>query len=1061
MTLDSPTPPADSSPRRHRRDPIERLLGPDAANTGPFGLLGIAAAECTDERIVAALNERLAQIDVHPQAASPEADEVRLALHAASAQLLNPSARARLVARYGGEDGPAPGPVTGKPAPASGRLDSGHVAIEHDALLTLATFGGWNRDSLRRLSLMAHARGLSSDQLAGALQGMMRHPQAPSTPAPNTHAPSTPTRADPLPRPHALPSARPPTVPAGRLDAPSQPAAKVSNSRPPTVPLRAAPSARLREMHPREAAPAPASSARPAFTQIPIDRGLYRAQAQAPDDLKKVLFIAGGSIVALLLLAGIIIWATTLGSTPIAKPANETVPLVQSPELPTPVQPLFPLGPTAGPTLRPPSERLPVADVGPLLARLDQCTQGVDADPARALADFEAAIAQLQLSWGKFAPDALVAAHDRVIDFMYRAGSAPDIGPRALDVIVNGARLLDGEAHLDLTPEEVWTVAWSTGMLSRLARETDVPASVAASLRGALHEVSIDQTLSRTALFESGVITALSRLIERMVPQPARSAANDPKLAAAWSAWSDALAAATVGDDRLKERLGLLALETVLLSGPDPTESAASVQITALLTARLAWSEGDLARPWLLRWLVDQGMTSADLFVVTKELIDNPAINQGTDRAMIVPARAGEEQRAEIRDRFARIWGLDQPGLREDVVREWSEAVTAVLARPPAGDSSSERLAAAVVLARLNQAAELLWSGEPQRAADLAAHPDDDVSSAMRAAAANTNVLRLEGVGSSDEWLVRYLNATSTGLKLQLLAEVIAQGALIGGREAEVVAFEAVRGTGPLRRSAGEIVRRYAGNPTMVNALLELVPSMPRTRDAAALVAFVGVGSLPAPDDPGWRAAARRVLVERLLQIFAATSEVRVVDRLADQLAASYLGRLGNTDSSASAPPEPSANPDLPPGGAATPDAAAERTPVAPDAALTPVAVAPDPRAAARQVLDRWTRRATAAVPTGREPIRPEQIARRRAARLAIADGSVQRFAVDQLAVCETMAFVIASERPERAAEVGRVLEALAQERRTAPDIFMQVFATERAMILLWQSRFGVSGGAS
>lgn len=136
-----------------RSSPIERFLGPGREG-GALSLLCVRPGY-TDAEVIAALNLGLERVNRHPESATPEADEVRLALHAAAALLLNPATRGRVG--------------------ASGGLDAA-AALEHDALLTLAMFGGWNRRAMHRLTLLAHARGLPSTQVHAALSRLMRRP---------------------------------------------------------------------------------------------------------------------------------------------------------------------------------------------------------------------------------------------------------------------------------------------------------------------------------------------------------------------------------------------------------------------------------------------------------------------------------------------------------------------------------------------------------------------------------------------------------------------------------------------------------------------------------------------------------------------------------------------------------------------------------------------------------------------------------------------------------------------------------------------------------------------
>lgn len=138
---------------------IARFLGPAPAAGGPIALLGLERADLAEPAILRARDRRLDQIDRHPLAQTPEADEVRLAVHAAAATLLHPGIRARL---------------SGRVAPASRTL-------EHEALLTIGMMGGWNRRALHRLTQLAHARGRTRRDIVRAVQGLVRHPD-PSTP---------------------------------------------------------------------------------------------------------------------------------------------------------------------------------------------------------------------------------------------------------------------------------------------------------------------------------------------------------------------------------------------------------------------------------------------------------------------------------------------------------------------------------------------------------------------------------------------------------------------------------------------------------------------------------------------------------------------------------------------------------------------------------------------------------------------------------------------------------------------------------------------------------------
>ncbi|MEZ6242826.1 MAG: hypothetical protein R3B57_07255 [Phycisphaerales bacterium] len=168
------------SPGRRPVSPTEVFLGPEAARGGPFALLGLPPRALDDVVILDARDRRMRQIDQHPLAETPEADEVRLSLYAAAAQLLNPSVRARLAESWGAR---ASASAAGVPVPTPTRpagLSTSERLLEHDAILALAMFGGWNKRSLRRIASIAHARGLGSREVAQTLRriGHRRRPRA-------------------------------------------------------------------------------------------------------------------------------------------------------------------------------------------------------------------------------------------------------------------------------------------------------------------------------------------------------------------------------------------------------------------------------------------------------------------------------------------------------------------------------------------------------------------------------------------------------------------------------------------------------------------------------------------------------------------------------------------------------------------------------------------------------------------------------------------------------------------------------------------------------------------
>lgn len=168
--MTAPPPPPQPRPQPTPREAaIAGILGlaPDA---DAAALLGVDAQSTDDGEIVAALNERLARVNAHRYGSTPLGDEARLALHAAAAQLLG-SRR-----RTSGFDVEAEAEAGDLPARWSRphQLPPAHLALQQDAVLALGAHGGWNATTMRHLSMLAHARGLTGDDLAVALTRLAR-----------------------------------------------------------------------------------------------------------------------------------------------------------------------------------------------------------------------------------------------------------------------------------------------------------------------------------------------------------------------------------------------------------------------------------------------------------------------------------------------------------------------------------------------------------------------------------------------------------------------------------------------------------------------------------------------------------------------------------------------------------------------------------------------------------------------------------------------------------------------------------------------------------------------
>lgn len=149
-------------------DPVPMFFGPTGA--GPFALLGLEPLPIEPPEVLLALHGRLAQLARHPQSSTPAGEEVNLALHAAAAQLCDPTNLRVLLRVWSGQaDGESPSDRLGT---GSGEFAESptDLAIERDLHIAVGLSGGWNAQAMRRLAMACRARGVDPVDAVRAVQ---------------------------------------------------------------------------------------------------------------------------------------------------------------------------------------------------------------------------------------------------------------------------------------------------------------------------------------------------------------------------------------------------------------------------------------------------------------------------------------------------------------------------------------------------------------------------------------------------------------------------------------------------------------------------------------------------------------------------------------------------------------------------------------------------------------------------------------------------------------------------------------------------------------------------
>ncbi len=934
-------------------DPVVRFLGPRANRNGPFGVLGLPVADHPDESIVQAVHERMAAIDAHPESRTPAADEARLAVHAAAANLLDPGVRAALLEQLGvARDAPRPS----RAAPPEG--DRARLRLEADLLRSIGAAGGWGPAARDRFMKLAHARGYDAAEAVASIRGL-----------------------------------------AGSIGTFSK-ASDLAD------PVAARPFAARRPV------------ARPSFAASSPQRTdtgptLMRVADDDPvktDSLMTTVLIVCSTVVLMVLIGGVVL--LLVGSEP-ATPALNTPP------------PSAPIARTPGNGRAPTDEAAPerpsrALDNAPaVLHELEVAAEGTGVDPEAALDGFALAVDSLASRWGRFGEADRLAAQDLIVGFMYRvSGRRASLG-RAFGALASGLSALEGSDPPGA--DGVWRAAWSMGTLVRLRREQNLPGSLLRDIDGAVL-ASSGRIAPNASTFRAGAIAAL-----RALADPLNESGLTRGEADAWEAWVEAVNASAIGDRDLVDSMLIAALDGRLRHGERSAPNDAGV--IAVLAGAMEWGEGAAARAWLVRAFDDRSLGIDELHAVTLALA-NTSTAGGVNHSLVLPRGAGDYDRRALRDRYRELWGIAEDADQGQTLADWAETARAFIGRGATQNANGQvrTMGAIVRTARLNTAAAMLWRAEVVPASDLLTDLDPPVDAVVSATGGGGDAGSLFAV-SGGTWAEAYLSAGSHVQKrLDLLAVALGRSGRLGAMEAEVIVQEALRGS-PLkiREEAGSIVGSQLGSPTVVNAVLEALPLMPKTDRNAALVERIAQATLPSIDSPDFDLEARRAVVERLLEMVAGQGDYARLDALSGLLDNAYADRVATPGSSVGA-----------------------------SASAAP---AMDAREAARTLASRWIASAERRPPAPVEGVTIEEILGRRAARLSAAEGLVQVFHAEQMALVEAMAQVIAGEGTGRAPAVREVLEDLRRERARSRHVLAQIEHAERAMLRLWLIRFSEGAG--
>ncbi len=907
----------------HQGDPGETFLG-ISVDVDPFTLLGLPRRPLDDSEILQALGARMSAIANHPRGQTHEANEIRLAVHSAAARLLDPQLQKVLlnqaaVVRQSTLDDEIPQQDRAFPSAETGQSQSIPHPLSHDVLLVAAACGGWNSHAMRKLAMLAHARGIASSELPGVITEVL----------------------------------------AGASAAPSV------------------------------QSPAEENDEKGSQERVGSIRQPARSRNRSLGT-RLIPWLTGSATLILLVL----VWARLTGTQqqpPVApdesnhasvSPEPSQTQAVQQQKKPVPIVPAS----------------MDARDAARVITDMAQKNTPLGESD---LDTFRAAYRAVAANWISLEPDRRGALHNGLIELLYRNTTTPKTSLAIIHVI-NGT-LANGIG----SPDDYRSWIWSAGTLSRLSDERNYPTAIDSALISGLTNAFGTESPSGGQGFAEAASLALH--------VSAKSAAHSQPFDTFWTVWLQQLEAVLTPNSQAHSEAVLDAIESVLVEGPDPSQSKATYQAVDMLTSVLTLEPMGDVSVRLVGWFSDDRVSASDLSCVMRPLITRSK-DKDIGNNLLPPQGMNQSERMVLRSELERVL-LGKDSGTSKAVETWVDIADQQLALPP-GSRPVEIVGRALLFSRLSAAANATLWGDTQSADSILGNLTDDIDRVIGSISSDQSAYL--GGNSADEWALKYIDARQNiPIRQALLSDLTRGKRVLGPVAAELIVRDAFLGTpAAVRAQAREIVLLYADSPAILNAVLEYLPRIPKIKSSSELIEAVTYARLPSVENPKWSVRARQACVDELLRRISGVGEGQAVDLLVTMLQMSYEDRLSNTGSTARGPGN-----------------AVELTEYA------------------KRLAEFWRQSASQVIEDINLLARMDELDRRHAGRKLLAKGSLDQFAVEQVMGVEAMALLVAAERPQLKQHVETITDELRVKRRTARTILDQILACEEAAVRLWKLR--------
>jgi hypothetical protein len=580
-------------------------------------------------------------------------------------------------------------------------------------------------------------------------------------------------------------------------------------------------------------------------------------------------------------------------------------------------------------------------------------------------------------------------------------------------------------------PLGVWRGAWSAGMLAELATRSMTPAAVAAP---AIDRLSV---ISRSALYRTTTSTVFDRAagawLDAAVRTIVTSTATDATSVDRWERWFEGQT--TVRSAGPLQRAYVDAIGEVLESGLNITEEGRGSDLLGRLVSLVDWTERapeqSAVRDAMTLWFASSRIGASRLWVLTS-LLDFSYDTPWFLPEFVVDPEAEAAGRTKTLERILAAWPMPagattSGGIRVDsaLLERWNAAFERAQKAPQNDDV--ERLRTVVALARLNAVAQAMSSGDVLGADAILDQTEEEL--ATPPALAESSLTPGRRAGSDGEFTAAYEAAGRDVAKREDELRALRSRPLIGDlgpTDAETLVSEALRGSPNDVRDQAQTVlaERFDAGPTVLQELLDQLPSAPRNASVTTLLEQITRERLPSNRAEEWQRVARLALVRRLLALSAGSRHA--IDALGERLAVAYaergrLFRIGYEEVMVS---------------------------ISADAWMD-------------RLVAQWRMKAGAMFLAEPFPAPLEEIDRRHGVRLRLADGPMQRCAAGQATLLELLATITVADRPKLKDAMLTILAESVARRARAGSVTEQLVEGERAIASVMLLLFEPTGGSS